>query len=145
MAGAALCAACSGSSTSPGSSGGIASATRGISSTVTPDPRPRPAQVASQASQVLGETEFGQAGAANESLTSMQCRDGVLEVATTRRVVYAELPCDRALSDAQSQTFLSQTVHVRVVPVSPAKLYINSTKAGSAEFTVGRIWVQSGA
>ena len=78
-------------------------------------------------------------------MTSMECRGDVLEVGTTRRVIYAELPCDRALSDEQSKTFLSQPVHVRVVPVSPAKLYIDSTKAGSAEFTVGRIWVQSGA
>jgi hypothetical protein len=72
-----------------------------------------------------------------------RCADGLLAVTTTRETVYAELPCDRALPPEAAARFLGQPVLIRIVPSEPAKLYIESTAAGSAEFTVGRVWIET--
>jgi len=56
--------------------------------------------------------------------------------------LYAELPCDRALPQKVVGRFAHVPVRVRVVTAAPAKIYIESKTAGSAEFTVGRVWIE---
>jgi len=73
---------------------------------------------------------------------AMTCVDGVLTIITTKETVYAELPCDRALPPEVVGRFSYVPVRVRVVTAAPAKLYIESKTAGSAEFTVGRVWIE---
>lgn len=72
---------------------------------------------------------------------SSDCVDGLLSVTTTREIVYAELPCDRALPPEVKERFLGKAVALRIVPGQQSKLYIESQEAGSVEFTVGRMWL----
>jgi len=111
---------------------------------ITADTSARPAGVPGAATQVLASTQYGDAAAnGNETLTSMDCADGVLTVVTSARTVYAELPCDRMLKPDNVRAFATHPVKVRVVPQAMSKVYLESQSAGSAEFTVGRIWVQA--
>ena len=72
---------------------------------------------------------------------SSDCFDGVVSVTTTVEVVYAELPCSRALPADVKERFLGKVVALRIVPGEPSKIYMDSKAAGSVEFTVGRIWL----
>ena len=82
------------------------------------------------------------AGAGERLFFASNCVDGLLSVTTTLEVVYAELPCDRALPEDVKGRFMGKAIALRIVPGQPAKLYIDSKEAGSVEFTVGRIWVE---
>ena len=73
---------------------------------------------------------------------AMSCADDVLTIATSRETVYAELPCDRALPGEAAARFQGLPVLIRIVPSEPGKLYLDSATAGSAEFTVGRVWLE---
>jgi hypothetical protein len=131
----ALAVACSG--------GGSRSA--GSRSTPSADAsRPRPTAVPKAASLVSANVTFGSPDASDttdsELFFSTSCTDDVLVVVTSRRAIYAELPCDRALPASQSERFLGKPVQVRLVVANPSKLYLDSKAAGSVEFTVGRIW-----
>lgn len=144
IAGAAGLGACS-SSKKPAPAGGVgapASGSTAISATATADTRARPAAVPTAAAETRAEVELG-AASDKETLSSMSCADGLLTITTSAHVVYAELPCDRALPDTNVKPFVGQPIHVRAVPSDPAKLYLDSSAAGSVEFTVGRVWVTS--
>lgn len=135
--------ACSGggSSKAPGapSAPGAKSA---VVPTITPDARPRPSPVPQSATQVLGSSQYGDpAASGTEQLNALECAADVLAITTSTRVVYAELPCDRALPADAAGRFIGHPVRVRVVPQQASKLYLDSQAAGSAEFTVGRVWV----
>jgi hypothetical protein len=89
--------------------------------------------------------QYGSASASGgdgEIFYSMGCADGVLVVVTSRRALYAELPCDRALPQSTVDRFLGKPIAVRAVLSNPAKLFLNSEAAGSIEFTVGRVWLR---
>ncbi|MDE3096604.1 MAG: hypothetical protein KGK07_11490, partial [Chloroflexota bacterium] len=113
--------------------------------TATADARPAPAGVPGQALQQRASAQFGDpagsGSAEDERFYSLTCAADVLTIATTRRTVYAELPCDRSLPSKDAQAFLSRAVRIRVVIASPSKLYLESKAGGTAEFTVGRVWV----
>lgn len=147
VAGAAGLSACS-SSKKPAPAGNVgapASGSTGVAATATADTRARPAAVPAAAGQARAEVELGAAsGGDAETLASMNCDSGLLTITTSAHVIYAELPCDRALPDANVKPFVGQPIHVRAVPSNPAKLYLDSSAAGSVEFTVGRVWVASG-
>lgn len=141
---AAALAGCSGS-------GGGASTPRAATqppaagATATADTRPAPPGVPAGAQQLRASAQFGDpAGSGStedERFYSLNCAADVLTIATTRRIVYADLPCDRSLPSKDAQAFLSRAVRVRVVIASPSKLYIESKTGGTAEFTVGRVWM----
>ena len=145
-AGAAGLSACSSSKKSaPAGSVGAPASGSAVVATATADTRARPAAVPATADQARGEVQLGAgSGGDAETLASMSCADGLLTVRTSQHVIYAELPCDRALPDANVKPFIGKPIHVRSVPTNPAKLYLDSSGAGSVEFTVGRVWVASG-
>jgi hypothetical protein len=127
-----------------GSVGAPASGSTAVSATATADTRARPAAVPTAAEQARAQLEVGaDSGGDAETLSSMSCADDLLTIKTSQHVIYAELPCDRALPDANVKPFVGQPVHLRAVPSNPAKLYLDSSAAGSVEFTVGRVWVAS--
>ena len=146
---AAACglSACSSSkkSTPAGTTGAPAADATGVSATATVDPRTRPAAVPTTATQARAQLELGagSGGDSAETLSSMSCAGGVLTIKTSQHVIYAELPCDRALPEGNVKPFVGKPIHVRSVPSAPAKLYLDSSGAGSVEFTVGRVWVAS--
>ena len=146
VAGAAGLSACSSSKkSSPAGSVGAPASGSAVAATATADPRARPAAVPAKADQARAEVELGAAsGGDAETLASMTCADGLLTIKTSQHVIYAELSCDRALPDANVKPFVGQPIHVRSVPSNPAKLYLDSSAAGSVEFTVGRVWVTAG-
>ena len=78
-----------------------------------------------------------------QALYSQSCANGLLTIATTTGIVYAELPCDRALPDDVVRRFLGKAVTIRIVPGDPGKLFVDSDTAGSVEFTVGGVWQAS--
>ena len=128
VAAAALFSACSGG----GDDGGATS--------------PAPSSVPQSAHLVAGPEEIGApdgppGNGADHLFFSTSCEDDVLAVVTDQEVVYAELPCDRAVPQEVAERFLGLPVRVRVVPSNPAKLYVESDVAGSLEFTVGRVWI----
>ncbi len=107
---------------------------------------PAPAVVPQSAHVVAGPEEIGAPdgppnNGADHLFFSTSCEDDVLAVVTNQEVVYAELPCDRAVPQEVAERFLGRPVRVRVVPSDPAKLYVESDAAGSLEFTVGRVWI----
>jgi hypothetical protein len=109
---------------------------------------PVPPAVPATAVRVVATTEFGQPSAAPDAdprttplFFSLSCQGGVLTLVTSTSVVYAELPCDRSLPASAIQPYLGKPLHVRLVMTSPAKLYMDSSQAGSVEFTVGRVWL----
>lgn len=108
-----------------------------------------PAAVPEAAELVDENIEFGQDAAAPDApedaahlFYAMTCVADVLTITTTKETVYAELPCDRALPPEIAGRFAYVPVRLRVVTAAPAKLYIESETAGSAEFTVGRVWIE---
>lgn len=134
--------ACSGGGGAPTTAG------RTAASGATIDTSPRPGGVPAGAVIVTGDLSFGEPAADGDPATrqlfySQSCRDGVLVLVTDRLVIYAELPCDRALPPDRVEPFLGQPVRVRAVLGPPAKLYVESSLAGSIEFTVGRLWLTS--
>ena len=144
LTGAALAAgiACSGSGGTARTSPTAVSGTPGAA--VTADTRSRPAGVPGGAEQVVTATQYGDpGGSGNEKLAAMSCAADVLTITTSARIVYAELPCDRMLKPENVKTFEDKPVRLRIVPQSASKLYIESQSAGSAEFTVGRVWIAS--
>lgn len=103
----------------------------------------RPAGVPDTATQVREGLSVGDpaGGPAPLRFFAMTCDAGVMTVATDGLILYAELPCDRALPAEAVQTFLGKPVRIRVVfGQTGAKLYLESSEAGTAEFTVGSIW-----
>jgi hypothetical protein len=109
---------------------------------------PRPAGVPQAAQPVVVDREFGSATApagadpsGTELFFSMSCVRDVLAVVTNQRVLYAELPCDRALPESATSRFLGNPVQLRIALAEPAKLFLESAQAGSAQFTVGRMWM----
>jgi hypothetical protein len=107
--------------------------------------KPRPTAVPQAASLISADVTFGSPDANSnpadsELFFATSCQNDVLAVVTNRRAVYAELPCDRALPASQSERFLGKPVRVRVVVASVPKIFLESTAAGSVEFTVGRVW-----
>ncbi len=143
-----LTVACGGSKKSGPSVAPVASATSTAPRpTVTADARPRPAGVPASATQERADRELGArsvpAGVDPSTVPmfkSTSCADGLLTLSTTTVVVYAELPCDRALPESAARPFVGKPVHIRMVVANPAKLFFDSANAGSVEFTVGRIW-----
>ncbi len=73
---------------------------------------------------------------------AMTCVDDVVTITTTKETVYAELPCDRSLPPEIVGRFAYVPVRIRIVTKEPAKLYLESSTAGSVEFTVGRVWIE---
>ena len=128
---------------------GAAACSDGGASTVPPASGAPPAAVPEAAELVDENIEFGQDAAAPDApedaahlFYAMTCVDDVLTITTTKETVYAELPCDRALPPEIAGRFAYVPVRLRVVTAAPAKLYIESETAGSAEFTVGRVWIE---
>ena len=103
----------------------------------------RPASVPPAARFVADDTAFGAEGRTDDGrlFFSTCCTDCILTIVTTKETIYAELPCDRALPQAAAARFLGQPVRARVAVSEPAKLFMQSTSAGSVEFTIGRAWV----
>lgn len=139
---AMLAAACSGSS-SPGA-GSTQRSTLGVK---TPPEAAKPAAVPQEARQIRADLQVGERsvtpGSAQTATTfySLRCQNGLLSIATTEAVFYAELPCDRSLPDDVVRRFLAQPVTIRVKIGDPTKLYVDSAAAGSVEFTVGAVWI----
>lgn len=149
---AAVCvalAACSGGSND-------ATPTAPPGATVAPPPgavetaaaAPRPDGVPADALPFVVDAEFGSRAAppgadpaTTELFFSMSCKADVLAIATNRRALYAELPCDRALPQDVVARFLGKPVQTRITVAAPAKLFLDSADAGSAQFTVGRVWM----
>lgn len=112
--------------------------------------RLRPPAVPSAARAVLEDLTVGTAaapqGGATEGLHifySLKCANGVLIIATTHEVVYAELPCDRSPPDSALHLFFSSPVQIRFVAGYPSKLFLESKTAGTIEFTVPGIWIET--
>ncbi|MBF6600130.1 MAG: hypothetical protein IVW36_06445 [Dehalococcoidia bacterium] len=142
---AVLFVACSGSSPKPVPRTDSLGTATVVAATTTPDPRPRPAGVPAQAQQLRAAAQYGDPAstdAATPKLTSIACSAGLMTITTTTAVFYAELPCDRALPDSSVQPFVSNPLRVRVQIATASKLYLDSKAGGTAEFTVGRIWLQ---
>jgi len=127
----------------------LAAACSGGGDGESPTAAPRPTSVPSAAKLVSKDQAFGSASvpagkdrADSELFSSTNCADDILTITTNHHAVYAELPCDRALPADVSARFIDKPVQVRMVVSEPAKLYVDSSEAGSAEFTVGRIWLE---
>lgn len=107
-----------------------------------------PAGVPNDATFVAKDLSLGVPGGAAETAADQRlffhigCTDGILVIVTTRETVYAELPCDRAVPRSIAERFLGKSVRIRVVTKS-SKLFVESTTAGSIEFTIGRAWIQA--
>jgi hypothetical protein len=74
---------------------------------------------------------------------AQRCLNGILILATSRETVYAELPCDRSLPETALHPFLGQPVRVRFAAGDPSRLFIESQTAGTVEFTVPGIWIET--
>jgi hypothetical protein len=136
-----LVAACSGGAGKSGSSSPTSFAQTAMAA-------PRPVGVPASAVPLLSDAEFGSpsatadAGSADgELFYSESCTDDVLVLVTNRRVVYAELACDRDLPPSARDAYLGKPLHLRIVVARKAKLYFDSATVGSVELTVGRIWL----
>jgi hypothetical protein len=109
------------------------------------DGDPRPATVPRAAPEVRADVDLGerdQTGLARV-FSSQACDDDVLVIATTLETVYAELPCDRALPADVEARFVDTEVSIRLRPAE-GKVFVFSEEGGSAEYTVGRIWLDDG-
>lgn len=145
---AILLAACSSSASKPipGGNAIAVGSPAASSATATPDSRPRPKGVPADAQQLLADAQFGDAanaGRNGQKLVSLSCKDSVITIALTTNVFFAELPCDRTLPEKNVKMFLGKPLLVRVVVAAPSKLHMQSNAAGTVEFTVGRVWVQT--
>ena len=114
------------------------------------EPGGRPAAIPPAAAAVTSDTELGHEAPPPDTdpgdihlLFAMSCATDILRIATTRETVYAELPCDRALPADVANRFGGTPVRLRFAGSTPAKLYIDSKTAGSVEFTVGRVRIES--
>ena len=129
-----------------GGNGGNGQPIPGISVTATNiEDGNRPAAVPDEAEIVRSPTEFGDPAATSgdESRTFEEtaCSDATLTIATSKEVVYAELPCDRALPPEVADRFTGDPVRIRITIADSIKLFFESTDGGSVEFTTGRIWI----
>ena len=143
--------ACSG-----GGSSGVPSVA--IASRSAPASSPRPGRVATEgarpaglpvtAEPVLLDLQFGApeaaAGADQTSVVrffSLRCGAGLLTLGTTAGTVCAELPCDRSLPPDVVHWFQGKPLRVRAAIGQPRKLHLESSEAGTVEFTVGDVWI----
>lgn len=138
----AVAAACS-----AGSAPGVKSPPTGTLAEGMPSDVPKPPTVPQEAHLIRSDLTVGNRTAPQDAsqaptvFYSLRCQDGVLIVATTDLVAYAELPCDRSIPDDVVRRFLARPVAIRVKLGNPVKLYVDSA-AGSVEFTVGAVWVE---
>lgn len=102
----------------------------------------RPEAVPAGASEVRADVDLGARDAVGlpRVFSSQACDGDVLVIATTLERVYAELPCDRALPEDVEARFIETEVSMRLRP-GDGKLFVSSEEGGSAEYTVGRIWL----
>jgi hypothetical protein len=110
----------------------------------------RPTGVPAAAVPLNADTSYGNpsapAGAdpaVTELFFSSSCESDLVALTTNLHIVYAELPCDRALPASVQARFIGKPVRLRAVVGDPAKLYMDSAEGGSVELTVGRMWVVS--
>jgi hypothetical protein len=75
------------------------------------------------------------------TFVSLTCSADILTIVTDRERVYATLPCDRSLPPEVAARFNGEPVRLRVEPGDSVKLYLDSESQGSAEFTVGAVWI----
>ncbi|MEX2247097.1 MAG: hypothetical protein WEC75_10460 [Dehalococcoidia bacterium] len=105
----------------------------------------RPAVVPDVAEILRSNEEFGDPAATSDDdahrLFSITCADATMTIATTKEIIYAELPCDRALPPPVVDRFAGDSVRVRVQIGEQIKLFFESSDGGSVEFTTGRIWI----
>ena len=110
----------------------------------------RPSAVPPSAQLVTSDVEFGQpSGAASATpeaphiFYALSCRDHLLTVTTTRETIYAELPCSQyLLSDDVVRPFLGEPVRVLITTEPQAKLIIQVTPPGAAQFAADRVWIE---
>jgi hypothetical protein len=104
-----------------------------------------PGAVPAGASEVRADLDLWEQDAVGLArvFSSQACDDDVLVIATTLETVYAELPCDRALPADVEARFLDTEVSIRLRP-GEGKLFVFSAEGGSAEYTVGRMWLDDG-
>jgi hypothetical protein len=122
-----------------------------VTATATPMPTPAPAKppgVFEDAALVTESRAFGELSAVpgdDEPLRyfyALTCRDGLLTVATTREVVFAEVECERYwLPDDVTRPFLKQPVRVRILPGTPGTLVVEALAAGAARLVTGDVWI----
>jgi hypothetical protein len=95
--------------------------------------------------RTFGEPAVPDAAADNAHLLfHLGCKAGVMAIVTTREQLFAEIPCDRAVSQQVVERFLGKPVQIRVAPAAPnreVKIYVESATAGSIEFTATNAWV----
>ena len=93
---------------------------------------------------VLGEATGGSPTAGSAQLFfTLGCRDDILTVVTTSGAVFAQVPCDRVPPDDAVTPFRGKPVRIRLSVSASSKLRIESTAAGSIEFTVKRAWAKA--
>jgi hypothetical protein len=139
---AAVASGCSGTSHS-----GTRTATNASPPASSPvaDTTPRPTGVPPEAARIVANRTFAATapGAEAPQLYAMGCKGGVLTIITSQVLqLYAELPCDRAVPDSVAAKFIGHPVEIRVVFGQAVNLYLDSSVAGSIQFTIGRIWVK---
>lgn len=103
----------------------------------------RPPAVPASAEQVESATTFApDSFGSSEILTGVTCEANVLTIESAERVVYAALPCDRALPPELLARFAGKAVRIEIESGEPAKLFLRSAEGESAEFTVDGVWVE---
>jgi hypothetical protein len=111
-----------------------------------PTPDPRPDGVPRTAAAVTAPVSIGSlvAGAPDARLFyNLRCEAALLTVATTREVVYAELPCRRYwLPDVVMRPYLGRAVQIEIGAGGTMILRIFSAP-GPIRFETGSIWIES--
>ena len=122
--------------------GSSAAAPPAAVATTTPSAEPeplRPPAVPAAAIYVSGATTIGDGVDNRYNFYDLVCAGGVMTIVTTGADVYAELPCDRALSRAQILPYLGQPAQILV---AGGQLTLRAGAAPLATFTVGDVWTR---
>ena len=100
---------------------------------------PRPPAVPDAAVYVSGATTIGDGVDTRYNFYDLVCTAGVMTIVTTGADVFAELPCDRALSRAQILQYLGQPAQIRV---AGGQLTLRAGAAPPATFAVANVWTR---